>query len=124
MVTVYDLVSTKEFRNNRPLVPERELLVATLDRAVLDYYGTNGEISTEAYDWIFSDEEPAQENEVFSFRWICDHLGVEPGEVRQRINNLSFPKSVSQAHRWLRSKVQSKNANMLDRLTAVNREAA
>lgn len=122
MVTVYDLISTKEFRSAKPVIPERELLVATLDRAVLDYYGTNSEISSEASEWIFSDEI-ADEDEIFSFRWICDHLSIEPNEVRERINNLSFPKSISQAHRWLRSKVQSKTT-VMDRLMIMEQQAA
>jgi hypothetical protein len=104
MITVYELVSNKEFHSAKPLIPERELLVATLDRAVLDYYGSNQEISEEAADWLFENTESER---VFSFNWVCEHLGIEAEEVRNRVGRLTFPKNVSQAHRWLRSKVQS-----------------
>lgn len=104
MISVYDIVSTKEFRRSQPLIPERELLIATLDRAVLDFYGSNEEIKSEAAEWLF---EQTDTEGLFSFNWICEHLEIEPQEVRDQIERLSFPKSVSQAHRWLRSKVQS-----------------
>lgn len=104
MISAYDIVSTKEFLSSRPLLPERELLVATLDRAVLDYYGSNEEIREEAGEWLFGQLEATQ---IFSFNWICEHLGLEAKEVRSQIQQLTFPKSVSQAHRWLRNKVQS-----------------
>lgn len=106
MQSVYDILSTKEFRNPKPLVPERELLIATLDRAVLDYYSNNQELKDLAAEWLFDDTESSH---IFSFNWICDHLGIEPWSVRRRIRHLNIPVQVSQAHRWLRSKVQSKD---------------
>jgi hypothetical protein len=104
----FDICNTKEFSYSKPVTPEIELLVATLDRAVLDYYGTNTNVGREAAEWIFSDE--LSDDALFSFCGICDYLAIEPGKVRQCINNLDFPSNISQSHRWLRSKVQSKAA--------------
>lgn len=100
-----DVISTKEFGNNTGDSPEKELLIAILDRAVLDYCGREGELHDKAKEWLFSD--PDFEN-AFSFAAICDHLKLNPIAVRERIIKLNIPKNVSQSHRWLRSKVQKK----------------
>ena len=106
MLSIYDILSTKESLRNKPIIPERELLIATLDRAVLDYYGSNCEMRRSAGEWLFDDSEA---DHIFSFNWICEHLGIEPKAVQKRIQNLSIPTTISQAHRWLRSKVQSRD---------------
>ena len=90
-----------------PIIPERELLVATLDRAVLDYYGTDLLLRAEAEDWLFGESDPT---EGFSFEWICDHLHLTSTALRKRILRLCIPANVSQAHRWIRTKVQSRDA--------------
>ncbi len=120
MVSIYEVLGTKEFSTPKLLVPERELLVATLDRAVLDYYGTDEETCGEATDWLFGDSDPS---EPFSFLWICDHLGIEPTRLRNRVRSLAIPRNVSQAHRWLRTKVQSKDG-LLERNASYDRRYA
>jgi hypothetical protein len=120
MISLQDYLGTKEFLSPKPIIPERELLIATLDRAVLDYYGTNRDVREEAEIWLFGDSDPS---EAFSFSWVCDHLGLEPGGLQRRIGRLSIPRNVSQAHRWLRSKVQSKDG-LLERPSYTMRRAA
>ncbi len=110
MRSVYEILSTKEFKNAKPGIPERDLLIATLDRAVLDYYSTNEELKSLAKEWLFDD---INNSCIFSFNWICDHLGVEQHAVRERVKHLNIPTQVSQAHRWLRSKVQSRDNHQI-----------
>ncbi|HQH28779.1 MAG TPA: hypothetical protein PLP17_15405, partial [Oligoflexia bacterium] len=57
--------------------------------------------------WIFEESDPGIE---FSFLWTCAYLELEPAELRKRIRQLTISQDVSQAHRWLRTKVQSREA--------------
>jgi hypothetical protein len=100
----FQLFSRKEFGNRGVFGPEKELLVATLDRAALDYYSVRDEVRDAASEWLFG---PSDENELFSFSWVCENLGLDIDSVRCRVKQLNFPVSVSQTHRWLRRKVQS-----------------
>ncbi len=120
MISIHEMLGTKEFASAMPSTAERELLIATLDRAVLDFYGNSHEIKEEAKDWLFGESDPSI---AFSFDWICDHLKLEPVSLRQRIKMLSIPANVSQAHRWLRSKVQSKDG-LLERQSYAMPQAA
>ncbi|MCB0345267.1 MAG: hypothetical protein KDD66_09110 [Bdellovibrionales bacterium] len=63
--------------------PERELLVAVLQRAILDYVGTGQLLSSEAGDWLFDEGDGD-----FSFAWVCGHLGLEPNAVRSNLHRL------------------------------------
>lgn len=64
--------------------PERDLLVAVLQRAILDYVGSGEVLRSEAGEWLFDDAEHA-----FSFPWVCGHLGLEPEAVRVNLGRLS-----------------------------------
>ena len=105
----YGIASRTECRNNLPQAPEKELLVAVLDRAVLDLYGTNAPLKEEATDWIFGN---GSSDWAFSFEWICEQLGLEVTAVKERIHELDIPGTVPQAHRWLRKKVQKQYDGM------------
>ncbi len=63
--------------------PERELLVAVLQRAILDYVGSGRLLSTDAGDWLFDESD-----HDFSFAWVCGHLGLEPDAVRLNLRRL------------------------------------
>ena len=93
---------------SKPETPEKELLVAVLDRAVLDYSGREGDLHKKAKEWIFEDND---NDSLFSYNAICDYLGINPEALRTRILELNIPKNVSQAHRWLRKKVQTGHKN-------------
>ncbi len=99
-----DLNSTETPSRKNEITPERELLIAVLDRAVLDYCGREGELHEKAKEWLFGKDEG---DDLFSFGSICHYLSIDPSALRNRINTLDIPKNVSQAHRWLRKKVQT-----------------
>jgi hypothetical protein len=107
----HDMFISREFSTIKQITPERELLIAILDRAVLDFSGREGELHDKAKEWIFGEDE--YENSVFSFQAICEHLGLDSTALRGKILDLKIPKNVSQAHRWLRSKVQSDREDKL-----------
>jgi len=107
MTPLMHLIGHVETTSSKPVIPERELLIATLERAVLDYYGSDPLLRLEAEDWLFGD---ADSLEPFSFDWTCDHLRLNPFALRERIKHLHIPNDVAQAHRWIRTKVQSRDA--------------
>ena len=120
MKSIYETTSTKEYRGAVSASPERELLIAALDRAVLDYFGAKGEIQLDADEWIFGD---ADASEAFTFDWVCEHLGLSASAVRLRIRSHRKPGSNSQVYSWIRKKVQSRSrtdllAGNLERLAA------
>lgn len=88
------------------VVPERELLLAVLDRCVLDYHGSNSKLKAAAKEWLF-EEEPQDKNKEFSFPWICEFLGLEKERLRECIKALDLSGKAPQGHRWLRKKVKS-----------------
>ncbi|HMO16728.1 MAG TPA: hypothetical protein PKA63_02635 [Oligoflexia bacterium] len=102
------MFSTAEFLSIQKITPERELLIAILDRAVLDFCGREGDLHERAKEWIFGESDP---DNAFSFEAICEHLGLVPSALRKRVLEINIPKHVSQAHRWLRSKVQGERAD-------------
>lgn len=104
MQTLSSILSTKEFLNQKIFLPEQELLVAILDRAVLDFCGREGDLHIKAKSWLFDDNSL---DDTFSFCSICAYLNLDPSAIRERILNLDIPKGVSQSHRWLRTKVQN-----------------
>ena len=58
--------------------PERNLLMAILERAILDFVGNDGEALREAEDWIFDLPSPAM---PFTFSWICQQLDLNDAEA-------------------------------------------
>ena len=91
--------------------PERLLLLAILERAILDYVGNDSKEAVAAREWIFGSNEPvlrpvpvgtevieidaAQKNndefendedtEPFSFVWVCRELDLNPKGVAEMI---------------------------------------
>lgn len=102
-----EVTYVNELPAGKNITPERELLIAVLDRAVLDYCGREGELHEKAKEWIFGGVD---EDSLFSFDSICYHLSIDPSALRQRVKTLRIPKNISQAHRWLRRKVQSERS--------------
>lgn len=76
----------EEYFDNIPpwIRPERALLASTLERAKLDLVLSEVE-RHDAIEWI---EDEANEETPFSFRWTCDHLGLEYDTARQRFAQL------------------------------------
>ena len=74
-------------RPNMTGTPERRLLLAILERALLDYVGNDQKEYEEATDWIF--ESLALETAIeFSFPWVCDQLDLDVGDIRSKIKQM------------------------------------
>jgi hypothetical protein len=108
-----DILNGAMCRRNarRGLTPERRLLIAILADAV-DCYQKNLSASTgrrrrlcrEAEDWILSDDQ----SWVFSFRNICDVLGVDVDALRAeargwKAHHPSFAAGVQSSRATLRA---------------------
>lgn len=64
--------------------PERRLLLAILERAILDFVGNEPNEVIEAEHWIFS-EQDSQYLTAFSFNWVCQQLDLDPRHISQII---------------------------------------
>lgn len=67
--------------------PERNLLMAILERAMLDYVGNDEKEAQAAKDWIFGDLEESRPTE-FSFPWVCGQLDLDTLKIAQRIKRM------------------------------------
>lgn len=81
--------------------PERRLILAILERAILDYVGNDAKEAEEAENWLFSDsgdcgnrdENDAEDvddslSEVdlpFSFPWVCQQLDLDACGISEQI---------------------------------------
>jgi hypothetical protein len=77
------------FKRKSPLEPERELVLAMLEDAVLcfqKYLRSTKEkewrLFTDAEDWLFGDDREWP----LSFLNVCDLLGLEPGYLRKGLS--------------------------------------
>ena len=59
-----------------------ELMRAIILRTIEDYNSV-GELHTEAVEYLFDEEE----DYIFSFKAICQHLGFDPEKTRYSIMN-------------------------------------
>ena len=72
--------------------PQKRLLVAILQRAIRDFIGIDawgeGErIQEESESWLFDSD--TDENEMFSFLYICQQLDFAPDRLRHEVRNLT-----------------------------------
>lgn len=77
--------------------PERRLLMAILERALLDYVGNDSREVEEAEEWIFSDGDdtkhvnyssPELSSPSFSFPWLCSELDLDTDQIRAKIRGM------------------------------------
>lgn len=65
--------------------PERRLLAALLERAILDFVGNDTTEVLAAEEWIFDWLESENNMDAplkdFSFRWVCHYLDLNPQKV-------------------------------------------
>lgn len=64
--------------------PERRLLLAILERAILDYVGNDPREIDEAEQWLF-DGSGNHATQQFSFAWVCEQLDLDPGKIAEKI---------------------------------------
>ncbi|MDC0357739.1 hypothetical protein OAO01_02910 [Oligoflexia bacterium] len=69
---------------NHTGTPERNLLMAILERAILDYVGNEQREVEEAKGWLFNDLHDSAFTE-FSFPWICQQLDLDLGSIVGKI---------------------------------------
>ena len=67
--------------------PERRLLLAVLERAILDYVGNDETEVQTAKDWLFGDTEAHTASE-FSFAWVCQQLDLDPAHTADLIGKM------------------------------------
>jgi hypothetical protein len=64
--------------------PERRLLLAVLERAILDYVGNNPKEVQEAEEWLFESHQLGSRAQ-FSFAWLCEQLDLDPIKISRHI---------------------------------------
>jgi hypothetical protein len=67
--------------------PERRLLLAILERAILDYVGNDVKEVEEAEVWLFGDLDSPR-NAQFSFPWICEQLDLDTYRIAAKIRSM------------------------------------
>ena len=67
--------------------PERNLLMAILERAIRDYVGNCQDEVEAAQDWIF-EENLNRPYRAFSFSWICQQLDLDPRKIAKTISEM------------------------------------
>lgn len=69
---------------NQTGTPERRLLAAILERAILDYVGNDIDEAESATSWLFDDdaEEPHYQ---FSCAWVCEALDLDYNDIAAKI---------------------------------------
>lgn len=63
--------------------PERRLLLAILERAILDFVGNDTREIQGSSDWMFSDD--SDDDGEFSFGWVCRQLDLDPDSIAEHI---------------------------------------
>jgi len=64
--------------------PERRLLLAILERAILDYVGNDPREVQEAEEWLFNSCENSAKGQ-FSFMWLCEQLDLDHKRIAKKI---------------------------------------
>ena len=65
-----------------PLIPEKRLLAAVLQRAVTDFLSGEAELADGARSWIFDEEIT---DAPLSFAFICEALDLDPQGLKKAI---------------------------------------
>lgn len=64
--------------------PERRLILAVLERAILDFVGNDLREVQEAEEWLFG-ERDTPTNAPFSFAWVCRELDLDSRVIAEQI---------------------------------------
>jgi hypothetical protein len=67
--------------------PERRLLLAILERAILDFVGNDERELEQAEQWLFAPERHDR-NDHFSFEWVCEQLDLDPKRIAAKIKKM------------------------------------
>ncbi len=67
--------------------PERRLLLAILERAILDFVGNEPKEIEEAERWLFGElDQPSAGH--FSFTWVCEQLDLDPYRIANKVRSM------------------------------------
>ncbi len=67
--------------------PERRLLLAVLERAILDFLGNDSDEIDEAEHWLFTEQNDSPQK-AFSFAWVCSELDLDLNGVLDKIRKM------------------------------------
>lgn len=71
---------------NQTGTPERRLLLAILERAILDFVGNDSAEAQTAQGWLFEEPPPPYTAaDPFSLAWVCHHLDLEQDRIVSHI---------------------------------------
>lgn len=84
MTAINDPLSYLSEAPNETGSPERMLLLAILERAILDFVGNDVKEAECASEWLLSNED-FDNNEPFTFAWVCRELDLSPKMVSDTI---------------------------------------
>lgn len=72
---------------NETGTPERNLLTAILERAILDFVGNDSKQVEHAEKWLFA---PQNSNDFrpFSFEWVCERLDLNAKSIEENIRKM------------------------------------
>lgn len=87
--------------------PERRLLLAMLERAILDYVGNDPREIQGSSDWLFGDD--GDSGREFSFDWVCEQLDLDPKTIADCIHAMPKRGSHRIAPWYLTKGYQTKN---------------
>ncbi|MBN8547744.1 MAG: hypothetical protein J0M12_00365 [Deltaproteobacteria bacterium] len=74
---------------NQTGTPERRLLAAILERAILDFVGNDEKEMLEAEEWLFSELETAEQHAgEFTFPWLCRELDLDVQTIAKKIKSM------------------------------------
>lgn len=74
---------------NHTGTPERNLLMAVLTRAILDYVGNDRREIESATEWIFAADEQGDDFETpYTFRWLCQQLDLDRADIAEKIKRM------------------------------------
>ena len=73
-------------RPNLTGTPERRLLLAILERALLDYVGNDVREAEDAAEWLFLPYETPHAE--FSFPWVCEQLDLNYKKTLRKIQKM------------------------------------
>jgi len=96
MTEIMSEINIDHFSRRVLFTPEKNLLVAMLERALLDFLGNQKLESEDATEWLFYDDDIDQQ---CSFSWVCLQLDLAPTEVRRNIHRMKRLGETS-AGRW------------------------
>ncbi len=82
--------------NRKLQTPERNLLVAMIQRAIFDYMGNREFDRESAAEWLF---DGTGDSDLFSFEWVCAQLDLEPEVITSKVRRMT-PRESLHCQRW------------------------